>query len=198
LSYLTAGRQHGVMQYAAERPNETLVRGPVTLRRWQPGDAEAAYLAVAESAEHLRPWMPWTVGYSREAAAEFIAACERDWEMGAAYNYAITRDGQIVGSCGLMARIGPGGLEIGYWVHKAHVRQGLATAAAAALTDEAFRLPGIDRVEIVHDELNGPSGGVPRKLGFTEAGQRLLDPPPAAGTGVGIVWRLTRPGGPGP
>jgi RimJ/RimL family protein N-acetyltransferase len=181
------------MQYAAQRPNETIVHGPATLRRWKPDDTEQAYIAVIESLDHLRPWMPWTAGYSRETAAEFIAGCEHDWQCGAAYNYAITRDGQIAGSCGLMARIGPGGLEIGYWVHKAHVRQGLATAAAAALTDEAFRLPGIDRVEIVHDERNGPSGAVPRKLGFTRVGQRVLDFPPAAGTGVGIVWRRTRP-----
>ena len=71
-----------------------------------------------------------------------------------------------------MARIGPGGLEIGYWVHHAYTRRGLATAAAAALVEQAFRLPGVDRLEIVHDELNVASGGVPRKLGFTEVGRR--------------------------
>jgi ribosomal-protein-serine acetyltransferase len=196
LSYPPAGRDHGVMQPSArppDRPDETLEHGPVTLRRWRPGDADAAYLLVGRSLDHLRPWMPWAAGYTREAAAGFIVACDRDWEAGAAYNYAIIREGVIAGSCGLMARIGPGGLEIGYWVHRAQVRRGLATAAAAALTEAAFRLPGIDRVEIVHDELNVASGGIPRKLGFTEAGKRLLDPPPPGGTGVGIVWRLTRP-----
>jgi ribosomal-protein-serine acetyltransferase len=181
------------MQDAAERPHETLVHGPVTLRRWQPGDADEAYVAVIESLGHLEPWMPWAAGYSRQSAADFIVACQNDWESAAAYNYAITTDGRIVGSCGLMARIGPGGLEIGYWVHRGYVRRGLATAAAAALTDEAFRIPGIDRVEIVHDELNVPSAGVPRKLGFTEVGQRPLDMPSAAGTGIGVVWRRTRP-----
>ena len=89
-------------------------------------------------------------------------------------------------------RIGPGGLEIGYWVHRDYVRRGLATAATEALTDAAFGLPGIDRVEIVHDELNGPSAAVPRKLGFTRAGQRMLDIAPESGTGLGIVWRLER------
>jgi RimJ/RimL family protein N-acetyltransferase len=99
----------------------------------------------------------------------------------------------IAGSCGLMARIGPGGMEIGYWVHRDYVRRGLATASTAALTSAAFALPDIDRVEIVHDELNGPSEAVPRKLGFTRAGQRTLDFVPEAGTGLGIVWRLDRP-----
>ena len=60
-----------------------------------------------------------------------------------------------------MSRIGPGGLEIGYWVHRACTRRGLATAASAALVEAAFGLPGVDRIEIVHDELNVASAGVP-------------------------------------
>lgn len=180
------------------RPAGTLEHGPVILRRWRAGDEDAAYLSVIESQAHLRPWMPWAAAYTRLNAAEFVAACERDWRYGTTYNYAIATEGQVAGSCGLMARIGPGGLEIGYWVHQAYTRRGLATAAAAALTDAAFRLPGIDYVEIVHDELNAASAAVPRKLGFTEIGPRPLDVTPEAGTGLGIVWRLTRPDGPGP
>jgi len=44
----------------------------------------------------------------------------------------------------------------------------------------------------VHAELNVASGGIPRKLGFTEVGRRVLDMPQPAGTGVGVVWRLVR------
>ena len=77
-------------------------------------------------------------------------------------------------------------------MHRAWTRRGLATAASAALVQAAFGLPGVDRVEIVHDELNVASAGVPRKLGFTEVERRPLDQPAAAGTGVGVVWRLTR------
>ena len=84
-------------------------------------------------------------------------------------------------SPGLMARIGPGGFEIGYWVHRAYTRRGLATAATAALVEQAFGLPGVDRVEIVHDELNVASAAIPRKLGFTEVGRRPLDLPPPPG-----------------
>src|SRR5580704_17004080 len=71
-------------------------------------------------------------------------------------------------------------------------RRGLATAASAALVEAAFRLPGVDRIEIVHDELNVASAGVPRTLGFTKIGRRPLHPPPPAGTGLGVVWRLLR------
>ncbi|HEY0717948.1 MAG TPA: GNAT family N-acetyltransferase [Streptosporangiaceae bacterium] len=180
------------MHASAPRPPEILRHGPATLRRWRPDDQEPIYLAVVESQDHLRPWMPWAMGYTRENAAEFIAGCDRDWELGVAFNYAILVAEAVAGSCGLMARIGPRGLEIGYWVHRAYVRRGLATAATAALTSAAFALPGIDRVEIVHDELNGPSEAVPRKLGFSRVGQRMLDITPDAGSGLGIVWRLDR------
>jgi ribosomal-protein-serine acetyltransferase len=174
-------------------PDEVIEHGQVTLRRWREDDLDAVFQAVTESLDHLRPWAPWAAEYTRQTAAEYLARSARDWAEGKEYNYAILTDGALVGSCGLMARIGPGGLEIGYWVHQAHARRGLATAASAALVEQAFRLPSVDRVEIVHDELNVASAGVPRKLGFTRFGLRPLDLRPPAGTGVGVVWRLTRP-----
>jgi ribosomal-protein-serine acetyltransferase len=184
-----ASRQHGAMD---ARPDEIIETGEVILRRYREGDEAALVETVTTSLDHLGPWMPWAVGYSRAAAAEFLAGAAWDWAAGAAYNYAIITGGVLAGGISLMARIGPGGLEIGYWVHQGYTRRGLATTAAAALVQQAFALPGIDRVEIVHDELNVASGGVPRKLGFTEAGRRPIDPPPAAGTGMGVVWRLVR------
>ena len=174
------------------RPDEVIEHGEVTLRRYCPDDLDAVLLAVTESHDHLRPWMPWAAGYNRKSAEEFLAKAALDWDEGTAYNYAITSGGTIAGGTSLMARIGPGGLEIGYWMHYAYIRRGLATAAAAALVEQAFRLPGVRRVEIVHDELNIASGKIPAKLGFTEVERRPLDPPPPEGTGVGVVWRLVR------
>jgi RimJ/RimL family protein N-acetyltransferase len=178
-----------------ERPAEVLAHDPVTLRRWRAGDAEVVFGLVSQTLEHLRPWMPWAAdGYSAADAADFTGRCEEDWRSGTAFNYAISADGQAVGSCGLMSTIGAGGFEIGYWVHHAHTRRGLASAAAAAVTQGAFALPGIDRVEIVHDEANAASGGVPRRLGFTEVDRRRstveLSAPGESGTC--IVWRLMR------
>ncbi len=178
-----------------ERPDEVIEHGPVTLRRHHEDDLDALLEAVTESAGHLRPWMPWAVNYGRESAQEFLAGSVQGWDEGTVFNYAITTTGAgaLAGGIGLMPRIGPGGLEIGYWVHRAYTRRGLATVASAALVEQAFRLPGVDRVEIVHDELNVASGGIPRKLGFTEVERRPLDLPVPGGSGVGVVWRLTRP-----
>jgi RimJ/RimL family protein N-acetyltransferase len=175
-----------------KRPNELIEHAPVTLRRYRADDADAVFTAVTESLDHLRPWMPWAADYSRASAEEYVAGSMRHWDEGTEYNYAITTGGGLVGSIGLMARIGPGGLEIGYWMHRAYTRRGLATTATAALVEQAFRLPGVDRVEIVHDELNVASGAIPRKLGFTEVGRHRLEEPSPGGSGVGVVWRLTR------
>ena len=194
-----------------ERPNELIEHAPVTLRRYRAEDADALFQAVTESLDHLRPWLPWAADYSRESAEEFLAGSVKDWDEGTAYNYAILiaipgdsaladraladralADRALAGGIGLMTRCGPGGLEIGYWVHRAYTGRGLATAATAALVRQAFGLPGVDWVEIVHDELNVASGQIPRKFGFAEVGRRPLDPPPPSGTGTGVVWRLTR------
>lgn len=173
-------------------PDEVIEHGQVRLRRSREDDLDAVFQAVTESLDHLRPWMPWAANHTRQTAAEFLARSDRDWADGNEYNYAILTDGVMAGSCGLMAGIGPGGLEIGYWVHQAYTRRGLATSASAALVEQAFRLPGVDRVEIVHDELNVASAGVPRKLGFTQVDRRPLGVRPPAGNGVGVVWRLAR------
>jgi ribosomal-protein-serine acetyltransferase len=179
---------------SVERPGEVLPYGRVTLRRWRAADAGTVCTLVLGSLEHLRPWMAWAAEFGPQDAAEFTERCEQEWESGTAFSYAITAAGAAVGSCGLMSGIGSGGLEIGYWVDAGHLRQGLATAAAAALVDAAFGLPGTDRVEIVHDEANIASSGVPRKLGFTEIMRRPHpDGRQAPGeSGTEVVWRLTR------
>jgi ribosomal-protein-serine acetyltransferase len=178
------------------RPDEMIEHGPVTLRRYRPDDLGALLQVTTASAEHLRPWLPWAQDLDPDAEARFLAQAQADWDAGTAYNYMIVAEGTLSGGIALMTRIGPGGLEIGYWVRQDRTRRGLASAATAALVAQAFRLPGVDRVEIVHDELNVASGGIPRKLGFTEAGRRPIDPPAMAGTGVGVVWCLRKEHGP--
>ena len=180
------------MRHDAPAPAEVIDAGPAVLRRWRPDDLDASCTAVFESLEHLRPWMPWALDFSRAAQAEFLVGCGRDWDARVGFNYAILVDGAITGSASLMSRIGPGGLEIGYWVHPAYTRRGVATASSSVLTGQAFTLPGVERVQIVHDELNEASAGIPRKLGFTEVEHRPLDHKPLAGTGTGVVWEMTR------
>jgi ribosomal-protein-serine acetyltransferase len=159
------------------------------LRRWVPDDAEALGRAVAESIEHLRPWMAWIgeepVALERRRA--MIAEWERDWSGGGDVILGVFLDRRVAGGCGLHKRIGDGGLEIGYWIHPAYLRRGLATLTARILTEAAFTVPRITRVEIHHDKANHASAGVPRKLGFEWLGEAPDEP--EAPAELGIEWR---------
>ncbi|MET8956700.1 GNAT family N-acetyltransferase [Streptomyces sp. NPDC004533] len=175
-----------------DQPAETLRFDQVELRRWRVSDIETLHPVITESLDHLLPWMPWAASHGRKQTEEYLARCEEQWGSGQGYDYAITSGGAVIGSCGLMRRIGPGGLEIGYWLHPTWTRKGLATMAAAALVHAGQQLPEIDRIEIHHDEANPASGAVARRLGFTEAERvRLPDGPTAPGeAGVRVIWRL--------
>jgi ribosomal-protein-serine acetyltransferase len=175
-----------------DQPAETLRFDQVELRRWRVSDAEVLHLVVAESLDHLLPWMPWAAGHGRKQTEYYLAHCEEQWDSGRAYNYAITSGGAVAGSCGLMRRIGPGGLDIGYWLHPSWTGKGLATMAAAALVHAGRQMPDIDRIEIHHDESNTASGAVARRLGFSEV-EHVPEPdgPTAPGEiGVRVIWRL--------
>ncbi len=181
-------RENGVVQ-----PDERLRSGNLTLRRYRRGDAPALHVAILESLEELRPWMPW-------AAAEPLSVSDREalittmfdrgWDEGTDFTYGMFAGGQVVGGCGLHRRIGPDGLEIGYWVRTTHTGRGVATAAAGLLARAALRMPGVDHVEIHHDKANPASGRVAAKLGFVLR-REVPDAVSAPGeSGVSCEWRL--------
>lgn len=181
----------------------------LVIRRWQPGDVDALMAAVADSIEHLRPWMPWIADepLNRAQRLTLIDEWTTAWASGGDAVYgAFLRaapagsdpgtqvdDGSIVvGGTGLHRRLGPGGLEIGYWVHAHHTRRGYATEIARALVGAAFADDEIDRVEIHHDEANGPSAGIPRRLGFTCLGTEPSEKTAPGESGRECAWRTTR------
>ncbi|MGA8114846.1 MAG: GNAT family N-acetyltransferase [Actinocatenispora sp.] len=168
-------------------PSEVLTANGVTLCRWRRGDAAALLASVRASLVHLGPWMPWAVaGYDRAETNEFLTRSRKKWDAGEEFNFAIMTGGRrVIGSAGLMTRVGPGALEIGYWVDVRHTGQGVATRAAAALAAAGLAVPGIDQVEIHHEEANTASAAVPRKLGFQQVGQVRKDD-----GGTNVVWRL--------
>jgi len=108
---------------------------------------------------------------------------------GVNWNYAIvTRTGEVVGSTGLMTRMGPGVLEIGYWLHTGHAGRGYATAAARALADVGLVQPGVESVLIRHDAANVASGRVAEKAGFVRIAEiaSTIDVP--EGSGIEVRW----------
>jgi ribosomal-protein-serine acetyltransferase len=166
----------------------------LAIRPWQLGDAAALNVAIGESLEHLRPWMPWIVMEPRSVAdrESLIARWENERRAGGDIVFGLFLGTVVVGGCGLHRRLGPSGLEIGYWVHAAHLRRGYAASASATLTSVAFSFPEIELVEIHCDRANHASQGVPRKLGFTLIGQQPQPVQAPKETGMQEVWRTLR------
>lgn len=174
---------------------ETLTSDLVTLRRYRPADAAALKEAIAASFQDLRRFMPWAQSPPTDwSVAEFVepAAARFGGDYDANYAITLTSDASIVGSCGLMPRIGVRALEIGYWVDSRHTGRGIATTAARLLTEAAFGLADIDRVEIHCDEANLASAAVARKAGYRL--DRIVDDEKTAqaDTGRSMIWMIER------
>jgi len=168
--------------------------GALVLKRWEPAWAGELAGVVRESLPELKPFVPWAHdGYGVEDARSFLDLSGNDWEAGTAFNYAVfTPVGELIGAAGLMTRMGPGVLEIGYWIRSSHAGRGNATRAARALADIGLSLPGIDRVAIKHDRANVASGRVAAKAGFAEVARVEREPEMPGASGVTVVWELRR------
>jgi len=172
-------------------PPEQVEHDGVVLRRLSADDADEVSRAATESLEHLRPWMPWATpeGTSPAAQRERLLGPATMWSSGSGYEYGVfLPDGTLVGGCGLHRRIGPSALEIGYWVHVGHIRRGIATACAGALTAVGFGLRGIERMEIHCDEANVASASVPPKLGYRLTGRLEHEPEAPGEVGCRLIW----------
>ena len=182
------------MPAGAQLVPERIEGDGLLLRRWVIADAHQLWRAVAESAEHLRPWMSWMADepLTPDARRQLLVRWEQEWRTGGDAVFGIFVDGHVAGSCGLHRRRGPGVLEIGYWIHSAFIGRGLARAAARLLTDVAFSEPGIEAVEIHHDKANVASAGIPRGLGFQFVGETPDGASAAAEVGIDCAWRMDR------
>ena len=168
----------------------------LTIRCWEPRDAPLLKDALDTSLDHLRPWMPWAEDEPKplEEKAELLRSFRGRFDLGEDFVYGIfARDeSEVVGGSGLHTRIGPGGLEIGYWIRASRTGRGFAREAAAALTIVAFRVCGIDRVEIRIDPANEASLRVPRALGFAEEAtlRRRLPSSPGEAARDAVVFTM--------
>ena len=164
---------------AISKPAYRIETKRLVLRCWQPEDAALMQEAAAASKEHLLPFMPWAVHEPQpvESKLELIRKFRASFDRGEDYVYGIFDQGEtrVLGGSGLHTRIGEEGLEIGYWIHKDFIGQGLATELSAALTKVAFELYLVQRMEIHCAVENLASAAVPRKLGYVhEATRRRL------------------------
>lgn len=178
-------------------PPDRIDLGDVLLRFPEPRDAEALLAATTLDLDHLGPWMAWATaeGNTLKARTAFIEECVAKTAGGREAHYLAIHpgDGRVLGACGLHDRLDGGGLELGYWLASAFTGRGLMTRIAAALTDPALACDDVTRVEIHCDAANGPSNGVPRRLGFLLDRTMDAEITAPAETGRMQIWVRTTP-----
>jgi RimJ/RimL family protein N-acetyltransferase len=141
------------------------------LRCFRPEDVHLVSAAIAQSLEHLRPWMTWTVHepLSLEQRLEALRTRRGHFDLGSDYHYGIfdKAETRLLGSAGLTLRGEVEEREIGYWVAADQLGRGIATEVGSALVRVAFDIEGLASLEIRMEPHNVRSARVAAKLGFS-------------------------------
>jgi RimJ/RimL family protein N-acetyltransferase len=151
------------------------LHGPrVLLRPYRAEDAAAAFAAVEESREHLRPWVPWAESNATvEETRDYCIRCTANWLLRSDLTLGIFEagGGRYLGGTGLHE---PDwelrSFEIGYWLRATATGQGYATEAVSLLVDLAFAHLDARRIEIRCDTRNDASRRVAERAGFVLEG----------------------------
>ena len=168
----------------------------LVLRPWSADDAPALQSIVFNNLGYLQPWMPWATPEAHERVEDVaarLAGFAADFAAGRDWGYVMTMrdDETLVGALGVHARLGPGALEIGYWIRADHAGRGLVTEAVRAVVDAVFATTDVTRLEIRCDPRNTPSAAVARRAGFTHV-ETLVAEIEGIGTRETMVWERTR------
>ena len=179
-----------------EAPAEVLEVPHGLLSRTRESDAGQVAHAVSASLDHLRQWLSWATEEAADVQVQRRRCHEAEahWADGCEYPYVLRprESERVIGGFDLW-RIGPGAVELGYWVHVDFTGRGYATACARALTQAGLALPDVARVEIHTDEANAISAAIPRRLGYRLDRVDELPPELPAHSGRLQIWVMERP-----
>jgi ribosomal-protein-serine acetyltransferase len=134
--------------------------------------AELLIELVHRNRDYLRPWHSWVDrARSVEDADQFIVDARMKFSRGRAAQFAIRREGTVVGFIGLdeIDREGQG-TTISYWLDQGHQGKGFMTRACVGVLNYAFVDLGLNRAEIRCDSENLRSRRLPERLKFRQEG----------------------------
>lgn len=164
--------EYVVCNRPSQTGNRRFLRGnnlDVSIRKYRESDATNFYEAVLESVDHLSEWLPWcSADYSISAALEWTKSAARTWEDGIDYRFLIedSKTGKVLGSVGISQIIRQHKVgNLGYWVRKSAINQGVCTSAARQTVLFAFENLDFKRIEIHVQVENSASNAVASRLG---------------------------------
>ncbi len=163
-----------MLRSSSWKPTPTIYRivtPRLVLRCWQPADAPGLQTAIEASLPELRPWLrfvqsePEPLAHKVERLRRWRAAFDQDEYF--QYGVFPPDESAVWGGVAFLPRVGPGGVELSYWLRTTAHGRGLASEAVGALAQVALGVYGLARVEIHCDPANTASGAVARRMGFT-------------------------------
>jgi len=143
----------------------------LVVRRFRVGDAEAfsGYRSVPEVAQ----WQSWEAPYSMEEAVKAVEAfAAGDPLVPGWFQYAVDRDGVLIGDIGVNLHENLMQAEIGYTFAPEYQGQGYATEAVRGLLGLLFVERKLQRVSAECDARNVSSARLLERLGFMLEGLR--------------------------
>ena len=151
----------------------------VIVRPYRVQDAQALQEAVAESREHIRPWLPFADEHQRvEESQNWIISEQAKWLLREDMVLSVweRETGRFLGGTGMHPHNWETRyFEIGYWLRASATGHGYMTEAARLLTDYLFDALSATRVEIRCDERNSASAAIARRLGYVQEGRLRHD-----------------------
>lgn len=142
----------------------------MVLRRALVSDATALFEAYASDPEATRYLAIRTVA-AVEQTREFLVRCQRDWEAGHTFMFAMTLSGDDRPFGAIDLRIDEFQASYGYALARSHWGRGYASVALRALVDLALAHPGIWRAQAFCDAGNRASARVMEKAGMDFEGR---------------------------
>jgi RimJ/RimL family protein N-acetyltransferase len=150
----------------------------ILVRRLRDEDAPEMHVAIQESREHIRPWLPWADMHpSVDDTIEFIRRTQSQWALRESFGMGIfALHGQFLGGVGIHPRNWQiPSMEIGYWISKGAEGNGYVTEATKLVTGLGFECLKAQRIMIRCDARNVRSKAVPERLGYTFEGTMRHD-----------------------
>ena len=146
----------------------------IIVRPYRESDAQDLFEAVAESRDHLRPWLPFADAHQTiEDSRDWIIHTMAHWLLREELTMGIwdAASHRYLGGTGLHVHSWDTGyFEIGYWIRASAEGHGYIMEAVRLLTTYAFDTLKATRLEIRCDELNARSAAIPQRLGFVREG----------------------------
>ena len=141
----------------------------IGIRRFRIEDILPFYEAVQESIKHMQEFMPWChQNYSIQESEAWVESRSESWANEEDYSFVVysIENNQLLGGVDINQinsnhKIG----NIGYWIRKKALNQGVATEAVSLISEFGFNLLGLNRLEIVMLPNNGASRKVAEKAG---------------------------------